>query len=115
MCQTYHQAPEATQQQRRTISIDENTGIQALERCQPDRPMQPKKPRRIEFEYKRHGTLTLLANLDVVTGQLLAPTLKDTRREQDCCQHIQKLIESDPQAKEWVWSTDQLNIHQSES
>jgi len=41
-----------------TISIDEMTGIQALERCAPDLPMSPGKPLAREFEYIRHGTQT---------------------------------------------------------
>jgi hypothetical protein len=43
----------------RTISLDEMTGIQALERKAPDLPMQPGKIVRREFEYIRHGTHTM--------------------------------------------------------
>ena len=37
------------------------TGIQALERVSPDLPMRPGKVERHEFEYRRHGTQTLIA------------------------------------------------------
>jgi hypothetical protein len=47
----------------RTISIDEMTGIQALERIAPGLPMAPGKVERREFEYRRHGRLR--ANLGV--------------------------------------------------
>lgn len=100
---------------RRTISIDENTGIQALERKNPTKSMEPGKPERIEFEYIRHGTLSLIANFDVVTGEVVSPSIGDTRNEHDFCEHILKLISSDPGTKEWVFVTDQLNTHQSES
>jgi hypothetical protein len=43
----------------RTISIDEMTGIQALERIAPGLPLVPGKVERREFEYKRHGTQCL--------------------------------------------------------
>ncbi len=39
----------------RTLSLDEMTGIQALERKAPDLPMRPAKIQRREFEYIRHG------------------------------------------------------------
>jgi hypothetical protein len=38
------------------MSIDEMTGIQALERIAPGLPLVPGKVERCEFEYKRHGT-----------------------------------------------------------
>jgi len=37
------------------LSIDEKTGMQATERKHLDRPPQPGRPRRQEFEYVRHG------------------------------------------------------------
>jgi hypothetical protein len=49
-------------------SFDEKSGIQALKRTSPDRPMQPGRPVKQEFEYRRNGTLTLLAMMDVRSG-----------------------------------------------
>jgi hypothetical protein len=46
------------------------TGIQALERAAPGLPMAPGKVERREFEYKRHGTQTLIAAFDVTTGEV---------------------------------------------
>jgi transposase len=43
-----------------TFSLDEMTGIQALERTMPDIPMKPGHCVKREFEYIRHGTQTLL-------------------------------------------------------
>jgi len=54
----------------RTVSIDEMTGIQALERAAPGLPMMPGKIERREFEYRRHGTQTLIAAFDVTTGKV---------------------------------------------
>ena len=97
------------------MCIDEMTGIQAIERKEKDLPLRPGKVKRREFEYIRHGTQALIANLDVVTGQIIHPTCGDTRTEQDFAQNIRKIIESDPDAKKWHLIMDCLNTHQSES
>lgn len=76
--------------------------------------MQPGKPERIEYEYIRHGTLCLIGNWDVVTGQLIAPTIGQTRTEQDIQEHIDRMIQTDPLAG-WVIVMDNLNVHCSES
>lgn len=116
VCDTYHEAPEkAATNNRRTVSIDENTGIQAVERKNPTKTIEPGKPERVEFEYIRHGTLSLIANFDVVTGEVVSPSIGATRNEYDFCKHIGRLISSDPKAQEWVFVADQLNTHQSES
>ena len=48
------------------------TGLQALERTAPSQPMTYGIPERIESEYTRHGTLTLIGNFSVTTGELIA-------------------------------------------
>ena len=67
----------------RTLSTDEMCGIQALERKAADLPLRPGKVQRREFEYIRHGTQTLIANLDVVSGHIVASSCGDTRTEAD--------------------------------
>lgn len=91
------------------------SGIQALERKYPDLPLRPGKVQRREFEYIRHGTQTLIANLDVVNGQIVAASCGDTRTEVDFVAHIKRTIASDPTATRWHVVVDGLNIHQSES
>jgi transposase len=114
-CQVYAQAAERAKQGERTISLDELTGVQALERKAPDLPMQPGKVRRREFEYIRHGTLSWFINFDVVTGKVIEPSWGPTRTEEDALAHIQRLIASDQKATKWHLMVDNLNIHQSES
>jgi putative transposase len=99
----------------RTISLDEMTGVQALERTHPDLPMQSDHVQRREFEYKRHGTLTCFLNFDVATGEVIAPSCGKTRKEADGLAHLEQLIASDPQAIKWHLIMDNLNIHQSEA
>ena len=89
-------------------------GIQALERIAPTKPMRPGQVERREFEYARHGTLSLIANFDVVTGQVVMPSLGPTRTEADFAAHIAHTIDTDPEAV-WLFITDQLNTHQSEA
>jgi transposase len=115
VCDTYLAAP---QQERRhgthTVSVDEMTGIQALERNAPSKPMIAKKCELIESEYTRHGTLCLIANLVVTTGELLRPTIGPTRTEDDFASHIEQTVAVDPEGS-WVFVVDNLNIHCSES
>ncbi len=89
------------------------TGIQALERIAPTKQAKPGQEARMEFEYKRHGTQVLICNFHVVTGQVLSPTVQDTRTEVDFVEHMERTIATDPEAN-WVIVTDQLNIHLSE-
>ena len=96
------------------MSCDEKTGMQALEQCHPTKPMKPGLMERREYEYKRYGTLTLIANFEVATGQVIAPTLGPTRTEDDFASHLRATIDSDPQAQ-WIFVMAQLNIHKSES
>ena len=54
------------------LCVDEKTGIQALDRTQPLLPLSAKKPRSWTNEYVRHGTQTLLAALEMASGQVVA-------------------------------------------
>lgn len=51
--------------------VDEKPQIQALERTAPLLPMQPGQPERRSFDYRRHGTTSLFAALDVKTGTVI--------------------------------------------
>jgi hypothetical protein len=90
----YAKAPERAKQGERTISLDELTGVQALERKHSDVPMQQGHVLRSEFEYVRHGTLSWFFNFDVVSGQVIEPSCVPTRTEEDALAHIQRLIGS---------------------
>ncbi|MBU0490213.1 MAG: transposase [Chloroflexi bacterium] len=113
VCDLYAAAPTLYQQGTHLASLDEKTGIQALERRHPTRPVQPGHVELREFEYIRHGTLTLITNLEVATGQIIAPSLGPTRKEVDTVAHVRQTIATDPEAT-WVFIADQLNTHMSE-
>jgi len=53
------------------ISIDEKTSMQARSRKHPDSPVAPGRDARQEFEYIRHGTVSIVAAMDIDTGQVL--------------------------------------------
>ncbi|MCA1598201.1 MAG: transposase [Chloroflexi bacterium] len=99
----------------RVVTTDELTGVQALERKHPGLPLAPGKVERREFEYLRHGTCTAILSRDVVSGQVLAPTLGPTRTEADFLAHIQGVVATDDGAGQWHVVVDNLNTHQSES
>ena len=111
----YHQAPELAKQGVRVESIDEMTGVQALERKHPGLPMSSGKVECREFEYIRHGVLSFMFNFDVALGKLTACKAGQTRTEQDFADHIRLHVEAEPQVKQWHFVTDNLNIHMSET
>jgi transposase len=113
VCHHYLSAFDLHQAGIRLVSTDEKSGMQALERKHPTRPMIPDKVELREYEYIRHGTVCLLGNLEVATGQIIRPSLAPTRTEEDFVAHIRQTIALDPQAG-WIFMADQLNTHQSE-
>jgi transposase len=114
VCKIYHQAQELHAQGIHVISVDEKTGIQALERIHTTHPAKPGQVERVEFEYERHGTQALIANFEVATGQVVLPTIQETRTEADFLLHIQQTVKSGAQDT-WIFVADQLNTHKSAS
>ena len=53
------------------LCVDEKSQIQALDRTKPVLPMLPGMPERRTHDYKRHGTTSLFAALDVATGRVI--------------------------------------------
>jgi hypothetical protein len=115
ICIVYEEAAERTKQGEMTVSTDELTGVQALERKHPGLPLAVGKVERREFEYLRHGTRSFILSRDVVTGQLLAPACGPTRTEADFLAHLQAVVATHPEARRWHVVCDRLNTHQSAS
>jgi len=114
VCATYLDAPrKAAVDGTHTVSVDEATSLQAIERNAPDKQVQPGHVTKQEFEYTRHGTTTLTAGLDVVTGRIVSPTLEATRTEPEFVEHIARTVSVD-RTGEWVFVVDNLNTHASE-
>lgn len=72
ICELYRTPPTGAV----VLSIDEKTAIQARERRYPSQHAQPGRAPRREFEYRRHGTASIVAALEVTTGQTLIETIE---------------------------------------
>jgi len=68
VCGLYLSPPESAV----VLSIDEKTAVQAKERKHPATSVRPGRPSRREFEYRRHGTASLISSPDVATGKVFA-------------------------------------------
>ena len=111
----YRQAPSRAERGERTMSTDELTGVQALERKHPGLPLGPGPVERREFEYIRHGTRAFIRSRDVVSGEVVAPAAGPTRTEADSPAHRRGVVATDPAAARRHSVTDNLNTHQSAS
>src|SRR5208282_4590637 len=74
------------------VSYDEKPGIQAIATTAPDLPPQPGKHPAFarDHEYKRHGTVSLLAGIDLLTGRVHA-LVKDRHRSREFIEFLQLL------------------------
>jgi transposase len=88
--------------------------MQAIERDGVTLPTRPNLVERREFNYIRHGTQVLTANLHLATGKLLASTIQDRRTEADFVAHITQTVNTAAKAS-WLFLCDQLNTHKSQS
>jgi transposase len=114
VCSTYKAAQDLKVQRVHVVSLDEKTGIQALEPLLPTLPTRPGQVERRGYTYRRHGTLDLTISFEVAEGTILYPTVSPTRTEAELCQHVEQTINCDPGAG-WVFVLDNLNTHVSES
>lgn len=64
------------------LSIDEKSQIQALDRTQPGLPIKPGKAATITHDYKRHGTTTLFAALEITTGKVISQNMQRHRHQE---------------------------------
>jgi transposase len=64
------------------LSIDEKSQIQALDRTQPSLPMKKGRAGTLTHDYKRHGTTTLFAALDVLEGKVIGQCMKRHRHQE---------------------------------
>ncbi len=64
------------------LSVDEKTQIQALDRTQPGLPLKPGRCGTMTHDYKRHGTTTLFAALNVAEGQVISTCLPRHRHQE---------------------------------
>jgi len=77
------------------FSFDEKSQIQALDRTQPGLPMKKGRAGTMTHDYKRHGTTTLFAALDVATGQIIQDCMPH-HRHQEFLRFLKQMVRSVP-------------------
>ncbi len=91
-------------------SIDEKTGMQANERKYETQMPRVGRRGRIEYEYIRHGTLSLLASFEIQTGEVFAEC-REHRKGEDLVEFMEHLAEHYKTARKVIVIWDNLNIH----
>ena len=116
ICRLYLKAPVLYQRGELVVCTDEKTGIQALERKYPDKPIVAGRPVLREAEYIRHGTRCLLATFVVPTGWVYGDVTA-RRTNQDFRTHLRHTVlwlgQRYPQMRKVHWVMDNLNTHWS--
>ncbi len=110
------------------FSVDEKSQIQALDRTQPGLPMKPGKNGTMTHDYKRHGTTTLFAVLNVHEGTVIGECLPKHRND-EFLQFLKKLdrqtdkalavhvivdnyaTHQHPQVKDWLGKHPHFHLH----
>lgn len=94
------------------VSIDEKTGVQAKEPIRAEIPLAPGKPARREFEYRRHGTVALLAALLVHSGEIKGAVYERNSRVEFL--DFLALLEAEiPAGKQVHAILDNLQVHKT--
>jgi transposase len=78
------------------VSVDEKSQIQALDRTAPVLPLRPGLAERRTRDYKRSGTTTLFAALDVATGKITADACYPRHRHQEFLKFLEKVAAAHP-------------------
>jgi transposase len=78
------------------VSVDEKSQIQALDRTAPMLPLAPGLAARRTHDYKRHGTTTLFAALEVATGKITADACYPRHRHQEFLAFLKKVAAAHP-------------------
>jgi putative transposase len=92
------------------LSVDEKSQMQALERTQPMLPLGLGYIEGITHDYKRHGTTTLFAALDVLTGTVLTEC-KPRHRHQEFLAFLRRIDRSIPQRLDIHLIVDNYSTH----
>jgi transposase len=80
------------------LSVDEKSQIQALDRSQPGLPMKPGRAGTMTHDYKRHGTTTLFAALNILDGTVIGRNMQ-RHRHQEFIRFLNTIEEQVPAGK----------------
>ena len=88
------------------VSVDEKSQVQALDRTAPMLPLRPGLAARRTHDYKRHGTTTLFAALEIATGKITADACYPRHRHQEFLRFLKKVAAAHPAAGlQSCWTT----------
>ena len=110
------------------VSVEEKSQIQALDRTAPMLPLRPGLPARRTHDYKRNGTTTLFAALEVATGRITADACYPRHRHQEFLRFLKKVAAAHPavdlhvvadnyathkhpQVKAWLKDNPRITLH----
>ena len=94
------------------LSVDEKSQIQALDRTQPSLPMKKGRAGTMTHDYKRHGTTTLFAALDVLDGTVIGQCMQK-HRHQEFIRFLNKINRQTPKCLELHLIADNYAIHKT--
>lgn len=98
--------------QAAVFCLDEKTHIQALDRLDPVLPLSPGRMERHGFEYFRHGTLSLMAALEVASGRVIGkPVSRNTSAE--FVKFLEEVTATQPRNREIHVIADNLSTHKT--
>ena len=80
------------------LSVDEKSQIQALDRTQPGLPMKPGRAGTMTHDYKRNGTTTLFAALNMLDGKVIGRNMQ-RHRHQECIRFLKTIEAQIPAGK----------------
>jgi len=100
-------------EKRPVICFDE-LPVQLLGEVIMPLPMKAGQPKRVDYEYERGGTCSLLVAFEPLTGNRLVETSKQ-RTKADYCRFMQRVIAMYPNAEKLVLVQDNLNTHHASS
>jgi len=95
------------------VCVDEKTGIQALSRVNPDKPERPGSPRKREFEYERHGPVSLFAAFVVHNGQVIGE-VEDRHARVEFLRFLDRICAETPTDKMIYVILDNLMAHKTQ-
>ena len=96
------------------FSVDEKSHIQALDRLDPELPLSPGRAERHGFEYKRNGTLSLYAALNVATGHVDGMTAA-RHTSAAFLRFLDRLVATQPARREIHVIVDNLAAHKTKA
>jgi transposase len=92
------------------LSVDEKSQIQALDRTQPGLPMKKGRAGTMTHDYKRHGTTTLFAALDVASGKVIGECM-DRHRHQEFLRFLRTIDRNTPKSLDLHLIADNYATH----